>query len=303
MRYAMKWTAIASLAIGGVIAAPKVSISAEEPKANAPADNTRDITRDAAAAVADARFALPSGIDAKELKDEKAIRKAFGSVTESGVKNGGFSGLADRFVDQDRDRIKKDYTEKSDDALNVVADKIRGQWKEKYHEDFDLDRKERDKAFSGVVILQGEVANPDALVGHWPVAQPIMTTAGNLVAPGDNAQPAASKQDIDQAKGKTFGGDVNLEKGRKVAIAQVPAALGLPEVRCSMIHENLSGWRFDVPNNLSGQQLHDNLVKHLTMIADHPEQWPTDIDGAYGMVGHHVVMALYNVDVPMRDAK
>ena len=86
-------------------------------------------------------------------------------------------------------------------------------------------------------------------------------------------------------------------------IADVPAALGLPEVRASLIHEKTGKWRFDIPNNITGQMLHDNLIKHLTAIADHPEQWPADQDAAYGMVGHHVIMALYNVDMPMRELK
>ena len=129
---------------------------------------------------------------------------------------------------------------------------------------------------------------------------PDMTALPGTATVQDNAQTAASKQDVDQAKNKYFGGDVNLEKGRKVAVADIPAALGLPEVRASLIHEKTGKWRFDIPNNVTGQMLHDNLMKHLNAIADHPEQWPADQDAAYGMVGHHVLMALYSVDMPMK---
>jgi hypothetical protein len=39
------------------------------------------------------------------------------------------------------------------------------------------------------------------------------------------------------------------------------------------------------------------------MIADHPEQWPADADAAYGLVTHHVLMAIYNVDTPAKDVR
>src|SRR4051812_33578619 len=115
------------------------------------------------------------------------------------------------------------------------------------------------------------------------------------------AQTAASKQDVGGAKNKHVGGGVDIQKGGDGAGGRVPAMYGLPEIRTSLIKEHTAGWRFDIPNNITGQMLHDNLVRHLTMVADHPEQWPSDVDQAYGLVGHHALMALYDVDSSASD--
>jgi hypothetical protein len=286
MRKVMQCTAIASMILAGLTFRPTATI-ADQP-ANA-------ANRDTGSAIAaHTQFTLPPGITAKDLKDDKDIRSAFGAYEKAAVEKSGFKNVVDCLVDQHRDRMKKEYKEEKTDALNDVIARLQGQWKTKYNQDLDITRAQRQKAFSGIVIQTGQVANPKQLAGNWPIAQAVPTT---------EAQTAASKQDVDKAKNKTFGGDVNLDKGRDVAIAQVPEAFGLPEVRCSLIKEHLSGWRFDVSNTMTGQMLHDSLVKHLTMVTDHPEQWPSDIDQAYGLVGHHVLMALYNVEMPMSNAK
>ena len=280
MRQAIKWTAVISMAVTGAFVSPRIVKSDEPPKAAAAVDQR--IANPAVPALA-----LPAGIDAKEVKDLDSIRKAFGKLTQESLTKDGFKGVTDRFVAYQRDRLNNEYTEKKDDALNAVVGRIQSQWKDKYHHDFDIDKTERTNAFSNFVILEGEISAPDQLAANWPVPQPAMTTLGTVR--DDKAQVAGGKADLQQAK---------LEKGREVAIAGIPAAMGLPEIRTSLLREHLVGWKFEVPNTITGQQLHDNLVKRLTAIADHPDQWPSDVDSAYGLVTHHVLMAIYNVDLP-----
>jgi hypothetical protein len=38
------------------------------------------------------------------------------------------------------------------------------------------------------------------------------------------------------------------------------------------------------------------LFKQLTMIVDHESDWPTDVNAAYGVVGHHIIEAVYDID-------
>jgi hypothetical protein len=282
MRQMFRWTAVASMTLGGVVYLSRPLVAADPPAAD-----KGDVTTPAKSTAEP--FAFPNGIQQKDLKEDHSIRSAFGAFEKAAMDKNGWGNLMDCLVDQDRTRMK-DFKENNDDALNKVVEKIQGQWKSNYNQDFDISRPERQKAFSGLVIMTGQVANPDMLANHWPVAQSGMTA---------EAQTAASKQDVDQAKNKYFGGDVNLDKGRDVAIVQVPAMLGLPEVRASMIKEHTTGWRFDIPNNVTAQKFHDDLVKHLTMVADHPEQWPGNVDEAYGLIGHHALMALYQVEMPM----
>lgn len=278
--------AIATLALGGTLWVGQPLSAADKPAASG-----------ANATLTAGSFALPDGIAAKQLNGEdKDIRKAFGDLVAAATKHNGFSDVVDCFVDRDRDRIGK-YKEQDGDKLNDVVAKFRADWKNKYGKEFDLSDAEKVKSFSGVSILTGEIQTPDKLAGNWPVKQPtnvsVDTNGANLE---DKAQPAASKQDIQQAKNQYFGGDVNLDKGRNVAVAKLPTALGLPEVHCSLIKEHTAGWRFDVPNDITGQKLHDNLQKHLQMVVDHKDQWPANVDEAYGMVGHHVIEAVYGFD-------
>jgi hypothetical protein len=292
MRRTIYWTAALSMTLGGAgfLAASAIAAAENPPgAANAPAEVNRSSNS--------GEFALPDGITPKNLNQEKDIRReAFGKATAAAVQKDGLSNLVDRLVDQDRERIGQ-YKQQKNDALDDVISKFQGQWKAKYGKDFDMTRAEDERAFSGVQILQGQVDNPDMLAGKWPIAQPMTATAR---ATDERAQQAANRQDVQTAKSKAFGGDVNLDKGRDVAVVKVPATMGLPDVYCSLIKEHTTGWRFDIPNNITGQQLHDNLVKHLTTLADHPEQWPADADQAYGLVGHHVVMALYDVEPTSR---
>jgi hypothetical protein len=293
MRQSVRWLIVASMAVGGVgITATPAFAGDKDVSGNTSAGSTGAN----ATVTAGGQFALPAGIAGKDLKEDKDIRKAFGDVVAASCKHNGFSDVVDCFVDQDRTRFNQ-YKEQSGDKLNDVVAKFRSEWKSKYGKDFDLTSDEKVKAFSGVAILTGEIQTPDQLAGAWPIKQPANLSVGtNGAKLEDKAQPAASKQEVEQAKGKYFGGDVNLDKGRDVAVAKLPSVLGLPEVHCSLIKEHTTGWRFDVPNDISGQGLHDSLVKHLTMVVDHKDQWPSNVDEAYGMVSHHVIEAIYGFE-------
>src|SRR5437016_6453197 len=148
MPRALSWTAAISLAVGGaaIVAAPAVAADNPNAAAGAPANQSTD-------------FTLPNGITAKNLNQEKDIRReAFGKASAAAVKKDGFSNLVDRLVDQDRTRIGQ-YKQQKGDALDDVISRFHGQWKAKYNKDFDMTRAEDERAFSGVQILQGQISN------------------------------------------------------------------------------------------------------------------------------------------------
>jgi hypothetical protein len=94
----------------------------------------------------------------------------------------------------------------------------------------------------------------------------------------------------------TTGGDRNLDQGRNVAYVTVAASHILPELKVPLIHELPDMWKIDVPDSVTGQKLYDNLLKHLTMADEQKDQWPSDVNDAYRMVSHHVLMAILDVD-------
>jgi len=244
---------------------------------------------------------LPAGITAKDLNSDKSIDKSFKAITDDAMSKSGFDNLVAKLVDQDRDRIKKSVANNRSlsnvDGNNnkrltdVIAD-IEGTFKSKYNSKFDIDIS---KAYTSdfIHVMTGEVSDPQLLVGKWPV-DPMglsdMTGAGGTAG-------KITQSDADIAKSKTFGGDVNLEKGRNVALAHLMGSHGMKGFTASLIHENLVGWKFDVPNTLTADQLYNNLVANLGYLDQHKDAWPNDVNQAYRDFTHAVAASLYNFNI------
>jgi hypothetical protein len=232
---------------------------------------------------------LPAGITAKDLNAENGVERAFAGIGEYAFSKTGFDNIVGYLVDQDRDRIKKS-TDKNlnnldgndNSSLKDIVAKLEGSWNKKYGKNFDIDHK---KDFGGnfLHIMTGEVTDPSLLVGKWPVGG--LNTGGKVTA-----------ADADQAKG-AFGGDVNLEKGRNVAVSHVKASHGMPALTASMIREMTGSWHFDIPNNIDANMLYNNLVSNLTHLNNQAEKWPADMSDGNRAVTHAVVAALYNIDL------
>jgi hypothetical protein len=242
------------------------------------------ITTDDAGVIRKTTLVLPEGIQQKDLNVLGPIEGSLTNLVEDAISKNGFDNLIGYLVDQDRQRMADKKNMKVDD-LNALADKINGTWKAKYGGAFKADK----KTFDGfLTVLTGEVTNPDLLIGKWPVdAGPQLK---NL-----NADPGkVTPSDAEQAK-KMFGGSVNLEKGRNVALVMISASHGMRGVTASMIHE-AAGWRFDIPNNINADLLHDNLRGVLTALSEKTD-WPTDATEAQRIAAHCIIAALYNVDL------
>jgi len=262
-----------------------------------PALNAEDVKVDAsinanAPASPDSnKVELPPGFQTKDLKEAKDIKGELATLTEDALKKDHFDNLINNFVDQDRNRMK-DFKNIKVDDLNTQIDKIRQAWKTKYQKDFDIDRGDRDAVYNDQVkIVQGEVTDTDLAVKNWPVP-----ASAEMAAKPDSAQGHAEQA----AAHKTFGGDVNLDKGRNVALVKIPSSHNMSGVTLSLIHELPDQWRVDVPNTIDGQQIHDNLLKRLTYISDHLDKLPDDINDGYRMLTHSVASAVLNVEPSMK---
>ena len=237
---------------------------------------------------------LPDGITTKNLNADKAIEKSFKGVTEAAMNKTGFDNLVSYVVDQDRDRISKSLSSgtlnningsKNQRLTDLIAS-IEGGWKAKYKGNFDLDL---GKVYTNdyIHIQTGEVADPNLLVGKWPVMPALGTgNAGQM-----------TQADADAARKKMFGGDVNLEKGRNIAVAQFQTNQFFSGLNASLIHE-AGGWKFDVPNTLTAQKLYDNLVNNLSTLDRSRDQWPDDVNEGYRRFTQAVVAALYDAPYP-----
>jgi hypothetical protein len=237
---------------------------------------------------------LPTGIASKNLNADKAIEKAFKGVTEAAMNKTGFDNLVSYTVDQDRDRISKSISSGSLNNINgsknqrltdLIAS-IEGGWKSKYNGNFDLDI---GKVYTNdyIHIQTGEVTDPNLLVNKWPVMPSLGTgNAGKL-----------TQAEADEARKKMFGGDVNLEKGRNIAVAQFQTNQFFSGLNASLIHE-AGGWKFDIPNTMTAQRLYDNLVNNLSALDRARDQWPSDANEAYRRFTQAVVAAMYDAPYP-----
>jgi len=231
--------------------------------------------------------ALPAGIEPQPYQvDNDDVYDTFEDLTKAAVKRGTFADAVERLVDQDRNRIGKDIP-KEFAALNEQIARVSAAWTQKFN---DSEVNVSDEDFRIVPVVRGEVQDPKQVASNWPL--PAVTASG--AAEGDAVQAASSEAKTSNDKPDL---DSNIEKGRNVAVATIPASHGLPALNVSLIRE-AKAYRIDAPNTLTGQGLNDNLVKHLTHVADNAAQWPADRREAARMLTHHVLMAVYDVDVP-----
>ena len=258
------------------------SALAQNPAPDTPAADRQD-QRPAARDVTPA--SLPKGIKPKDNQsDNKSIRETFEDLTEAAVEENAFDDLVERLIDQDRNRIGKFAHDHAGD-LNAIGQRIKTAWHEKYKDNFEFDA---DTDFKDLPVVRGEITDPKQVATHWPV--PAVSTGADAQAIQASARQEKTSNDNPDLNS-------NIEKGREVAIVTIPASHGLPAVNVSLVKE-LQGYRVDVPNTLSAEQLRDNLVKHMTDVADHPDQWPADRRDAADFFAHHVMMAVYDVNTP-----
>jgi hypothetical protein len=295
-----------TLTLAAVLSAGAFVFTATGPQSAQAADNARKDNSSAAAAAAqdnavpgaqaadpakDAtkreqaeQVSLPPGVQPKKdagKEDHDGILKPIATATEAALTKDGFDDVIERLVDQDRNRLGKEGADKQKyDDLNTKAEALRAAFKQKYGRDFDVSRKD---ALTHVATICGDIQDPQQVASAWPVPAVV-------AAPGEAVQAAA------QQPGTPADKDSNIEKGRDVAIATIPASHGLPAVHVSLMQE-AGGWKIDLPNNTTGQQLHDNLMKHLTHISDMQAQWPADPDAAELMFTHHVMLGLYGAEL------
>jgi hypothetical protein len=272
----------ASLAAGGF--AYSSAWAEEKPAAPAASDTAAD-ARVAAAAADAPTINFPAGIkmnDKPGEEDRRGVLNTLDGIAQAALTKDGFDDLVERLVDQDRNRIGKDgFTDKKFDQLNAKVEAIRDAWKTKYGDDFEI----KNEALTKVVTATGEVEDGAVVASAWPLQA--VSEAGDAAVTAASKQPAAAAADRNE--------DANLEKGRDVAVIAIPASHGLPTVNLSLIQE-LQGYRVDIPNNITGQQLHDSLLKHLTHVSDMQAQWPANEQDAQLLVAHHIALGVYGVD-------
>ena len=53
----------------------------------------------------------------------------------------------------------------------------------------------------------------------------------------------------------------------------------------------MNAWRINIPDQISAEQLKQNLTKHIQMLDDQKATWPSDVNAAYRATASHVLQA------------
>jgi len=272
MKKLAHWALAAAVSAGGFAFVP--TARADDTTAGQKVDHAIDKTEQAAH-------------NAKAGWDHGRINTMLAQVTNASLTKGGFNDVVERFNDADRNRIGSFWKDKNNkekiDVLDGRIAQFQKDWKAKYGQDFHIMKD--DVVFGGTptfTIARGEIGTDAQL-------------AGKQLPAGDKVTSSDVKDAAKDHSGNTKL-DQNLEKGRNVAVVTVAESHGLPELKVPLIHELPDLWKIDVPDNVTGQKLYDNLLKQLTMADEQKDKWPSDVNEAYRAVAHHVLMAVLDVD-------
>jgi hypothetical protein len=212
--------------------------------------------------------------DAKGNWENGRVHTLLGQITNDALTKGGLDNMASHFNDADRDRIKPWLNDKNNkaalDQLDGRIAQFQLDWKAKYNQDFKISKDDVVFGNPMFTIAQGEIGKDAQL-------------AGEKLPPADPNHPVT-------------GGDKNLEKGRNVAVVTVAASHGAPELKVPLIHELPDMWKIDVPDSVDGKTFYTSVFKHLTMVDEDKANWPADVNDAYRMVTHHVLMGILDTD-------
>jgi len=236
-------------------------------------------------------LALPAGFQQKDLKSDDGIRDGLVKLTERAITKGDFNSFLGELSKPDRDRVRE-WKGADQGKLDMQIDRIRQAWKTKYGQDFDL--KDKKAVFDPRMfpMVHGEVTDPAQALNNWPVqafwTDHAITASGQQPGGKDNVNIDTKKNDV-----KHESRAEKLDKGRDVALVRFPHSHGMSAITVSMVHHLPGFWRVDIPNDRSGEMIYNDLLTHLTSMADHTDQWPSDVSDAYRSVAHHAVAALY----------
>jgi len=312
MRRMTSWLAVSALTVGGLafVSQTRAVDPAAPDSAGAAAGGTTVTRTDSTTEVRTNTAANDNkgNNPAAAAPDADDIRKTLAVATEDAVTKGDFHKLTKNFVDADYDRVKDFKAADNFAQLDGRIDQFRKDWKAKYNEDFGFEHYRNDVLNDSFArITQGEIGEARTAGNkEIPSAEPQNVKGGT---PEDLKKSGVAQPDANSEK--TFGGRTNREPGRNIATvtikpeakaeakvetganAGIKASMQMnKEMAIPMIHQMPDSWKIDIPDNLDGQKLHDNLLKHLTMVDENRANWPADKNEAYREVTRHIMMAL-----------
>ncbi len=227
-------------------------------------------------------YSSPLAQKSQEQTETSSLTAPIAAAANDAMSKNGLDNMVGNFVDQDRDRLSK-IDNINADKLNGRIEQLQKAWKDKYQQDFDA----KPKDFASAQSVSGQIQDPQQFAQNWPLS---------LVS-SNGAQQAAAHSNMLDEETRTQG---NIEKGRNVAVVCLPAENGLPAMNVSLIHE-AGGWKIDVPNDRTAQQIHDDVLTQLTQIGEDTAKLPSDAQQAQAVVSRRILAAIYGTNLSQAD--
>ena len=119
------------------------------------------------------------------------------------------------------------------------------------------------------------------------------STSGNKTGPasaGSNANSTIHGNDVNANPGLKPA-DQNMATNTTVTNTNDIASAG--SITLNLVNEGhiMNAWRLDIPDQISTEQLKQNLVKHIQMLDDQKATWPADVNAAYRSVAYHMLQS------------
>ena len=265
----------------------------------------------------------------EDTSSKREVQKVIATVTEAAITEGRFDQLKQSFSKSDRDRMQQGGQQagqqqpgqmgqqpgqmagqqpgqagqqpgqQGSQDLDTAIREMRQAYRQKF--DKDLTINEAQILPERVTVVSGEVTNPQMLT-TWPLRATQAGAAGQADSGIDAmAQPAAGgigQQPQTPGQASQHGG---LKQGDKIAAVRFPGEQQMPELTISLVQSE-NQWQLDLPNTVDSNKIRQNLAKHIRHLTQNVDKLPQDASKASQQISHHVLMALYNVDLQQAGA-
>jgi hypothetical protein len=223
---------------------------------------------------------LPEGTQqSNQQANLSDLTSPIANAANAAMSKNGLNNMANSFDQQDQQRLNN--------LGNINSDKLDGRiaqlqkvWQQKYNQSFNA----KPEDFSSAGFAEGKIQDPQQFAQNWPV--PAVNSAGA-------AQQAAARSN---ATNEQNGSQASMKQGNQVAVVRLPAKNGMPAMDVSLV--NQSGWKIDIPNDRTAQQIHEDVLTQLTSLGERSSQLPKDVKQANALVARHVLAGIYGVQVP-----
>jgi hypothetical protein len=205
------------------------------------------------------------------MVDADGIRETLRGVTQAALTQNGLDSLIGRFAAADRSRMSRNkQVIDNHPVLDGRIAQFRKDWQARYNQEFKINDKDAVYGAAFASIKQGYEPEGARL-------------AGEKIGPNENPLTAPH--------------DEIRNRDQKVATVSIASSDTAPAMDVPMVLES-TGWKIDVPDTYSTQQMHDALLSQITYLDQHRDQLPANVNEASRVVTQRILMAVLNVESP-----